>query len=363
METIALINQKGGVGKTTTAANLAAALAARGWTIAMVDLDPQAHLTMHFGVDPDQHNGGTYEILTQDLPLLDAMVEVGPNLSIVPSSLDLAGAEIELASVVGREQLLGDRFEADDLPYDFVLVDCPPSLSLLTLNALAAADEVLIPLQPHFLALQGLGKLLETVALVRRRINPRLTVGGIVLCMYESNTRLASEVTDDVASFLAAQDDPNTPWAATKLYDTRVRRNVKLAECPSFGESIFHYAPGCPGARDYEALAEEFLVAHGMVPNPPQVTEADEAEQGGEGEGFSAAHGAAADVPGATEAAPAEHDAEAAGEGQSGTRVEGRPSPFVVADPPPALPRPPASEPVREQPGVGESPDEGDRAE
>ena len=334
MQTIALINQKGGVGKTTTAANLAAALAARGLKIAMIDLDPQGHLTMHFGVDSDAQRGA-YEMLTQDLPLLDAMVEVAPNLSIVPASLDLAGAEIELASVVGREQLLRDRFEAEALPYDYVLIDCPPSLSLLTLNALATADEVLIPLQPHFLALQGLGKLLETVALVRRRINPRLTVGGIVLCMYESNTRLASEVTDDVASFLAAQDDPNTPWAAARLYETRIRRNVKLAECPSFGESIFHYAPGCPGARDYEALAEEFLAAHGT----------------------------------STAAPPAMHDAEPAnaGEpadaGEADAPVEDLPSPFVVADLPPALPRPPASEPVRDQPWAVPAPAERDGVE
>jgi chromosome partitioning protein len=335
MQTIALINQKGGVGKTTTAANLAAALAARGLRIGMIDLDPQAHLTMHFGVDPDQQRRGTYEVLTQEATLLDAMVEVGKNLAILPASIDLAGAEIELAAVVGREQLLLDRFEADDLPYDYVLVDCPPSLSLLTLNALAAADEVLIPLQPHFLALQGLGRLLETVALVRRRINPRLTVGGIVLCLYESNTRLASEVTDDVASFLAAQGDTNAPWAHTRLYATRIRRNVKLAECPSFGQSIFHYAPGCPGAQDYEALAEEFLAAHGVTVEAPELA-----------------------------AAAAEHDAEEpADEEASGLPAEGRPTPFVAADPPPPLPRPPAPEPVRDQPWVVPAPPQRDRGQ
>ncbi len=323
MRTVALINQKGGVGKTTTVANLAAALAARGLKIAMIDLDPQTHLTMHFGVEPDGAHGGAYEVLTQELPLLDAMVEAAPNLSIVPASLDLAGAEIELAAVVGREQLLADRFAAANLPYDYVLVDCPPSLSLLTLNALAAADEVLIPLQPHFLALQGLGKLLETVALVRRRINPRLTVGGIVLCMYESNTRLASEVTEDVAAFLAAQDDSNTPWARAKLYETRIRRNVKLAECPSFGESIFTYAPGCPGAQDYEALADEFLAAHGATP-----------------------------VTG-----------EANGQGEPQTPEEVRLTPFVVPDTPPALPSPPASEPLRDRPWAVPAPPERDQAE
>ncbi|NLF29516.1 MAG: AAA family ATPase [Planctomycetes bacterium] len=340
MQTIALINQKGGVGKTTTAANLAAALAARGLRIGMIDLDPQSHLTMHFGIDPDGQRGGAYEVLTQDLPLGAAMVEVAPGLSIVPASLDLVGAEIELAAVVGREQLLRDRFEAEDLPFDYVLMDCPPSLSLLTLNALAAADEVLIPLQPHFLALQGMGKLLETVALVRRRINPRLRVGGIVLCMYESNTRLASEVTDDVAAFLAAQNDPAAPWAEAKLYAARIRRNVKLAECPSFGQSIFHYAPGCPGAQDYDALAEEFLAAHGATAQD------------------AAAPDTGAEAPQATDAAA--HEAEPSGQDEPEAPADDRPARFVVADLPRALPAP---EPLRDPPWAAPAEPQRDRAE
>ncbi len=262
MRTIAMINQKGGVGKTTTVANLGAALADRGRNVALIDMDPQSHLTMHFGVEPSSELPGIYDMLTEQAKFSDVSIELRENLSVVPANIDLAGAEVELVSTVGREQLLYDRLIEEPLGYDYVVIDCPPSLGLLTLNALAAADEVVIPLQPHFLALQGLGKLLETVSLVRRRINPRLRVSGILLCMYESATRLAAEVTDDVAGFLATHGDPDAPWAGAKLFDTRIRRNIKLAECPSFGESIFHYAPASHGATDYDALAEEFLVMH-----------------------------------------------------------------------------------------------------
>ena len=259
MRVIAMINQKGGVGKTTTVANLAAALAARGFTVGLIDADPQAHLTMHFGLEPGAHTPGTYELLTDSAKIAQAAVYVEPGIWLVPSSIDLAGAEIELVSTVGREQLLADRLAEGPPACDFVLMDCPPSLGLLTLNALAAADEVIIPLQPHFLALQGLGKLLETVALVQRRINPRLRVSGVVFCMFESNTRLAGEVVDDVEQFLAGQHDTNAPWAGAKLFETRIRRNIKLAEAPSFGQTIFRYEPHSNGATDYDCMAEEFL--------------------------------------------------------------------------------------------------------
>jgi len=262
MRVIAMINQKGGVGKTTTTVNLAASLAARGLDVAAIDMDPQSHLTIHFGLDPSADAPGMYEVLSETATLTEAAVSAGPHLWVVPASIDLAGADIELASTVGREQLLADRFAAAPLPCEYVFIDCAPSLGLLTLNALAAADEVIIPLQPHFLALQGLGELLQTVALVRRRINPRLRVSGVVLCMFESNTRLAAEVTDDVSSFLNDQSDPQSPWASAKLFETRIRRNVKLAECPSFGQTVFTYAPNCHGAEDYQRLADELLTLH-----------------------------------------------------------------------------------------------------
>ena len=256
---IAVTNQKGGVGKTTTVANLGAALAQRGLNVCLLDLDPQAHLTMHFGIDPTSATITIYDVLTADAPLSQSAVLVEPHLTVVPSIIDLAAAEVELAGAVGRERVLADALAAEPLPYDLLLVDCPPSLGLLTLNALAAAKEVLIPLQPHFLALQGLGKLLETVALVQRRINAELRVFGIVLCMYESGTRLAAEVAEDVRQFLAAARGNDCPWSQTRVFTTRVRRNIKLAECPSHGTTIFHYDPLSRGATDYQALAEEFL--------------------------------------------------------------------------------------------------------
>lgn len=279
MRIIAMINQKGGVGKTTTVANLASALASRGLQIGLIDMDPQSHLTIHFGVEPGTPELGTYEVLADGASLAEAMVSVEERVRLVPASIDLAGAEIELVSTVGREQLLADRFREAALELDYVLMDCPPSLGLLTLNALAAADEVIIPLQPHFLALQGLGKLLETVALVQKRINPRLRVLGVVFCMFESSTRLAGEVVDDVERFLTAQNDPASPWCGAKLFETRIRRNIKLAEAPSFGKTIFYYEPYSHGATDYDCLAEEFLQMHqhvaGDLPVPPPQPVAD----------------------------------------------------------------------------------------
>jgi len=260
VKVIAVINQKGGVGKTTTVANLGSALAARGVRVCLIDLDPQAHLTLHYGIEPGS-GASMYDVLTNGKPLLDAAVSGQENnVTVVPSVVDLAAAEVELVTTVGREQILRDQLRVPDpLPFDLVLIDCPPSLGLLTLNALAAADEVLIPLQAQFLVLQGLGKLLETVSLVQRRINPPLRVGGVVLCMYESNTRLSGEVVADVTGFLEAHRGSNVPWSGAKLFASVIRRNIKLAECPSHGQTIFRYEPGSRGAEDYAALADEFI--------------------------------------------------------------------------------------------------------
>jgi chromosome partitioning protein len=256
MRRIAVINQKGGVGKTTTAVNLAAALAERGERVLMVDLDPQTHLTLHTGLDPAGGAGSVYEVLTQNRSLSDVRVAVTERLWAIGSHIDLAAAELELAGVVGREVILRDALEAHTEVYDYVLLDCPPSLGLLTLNALAAATEVFIPLQPHYLALHGLGKLLETVALVRRRINPDLRVTAIIVCMHEAGTRLAAEVLADIETFLAGAQNRQTPWSEARMLDPMIRRNIKLAECPSYGQTIFQYAPTCHGAEDYRALAE-----------------------------------------------------------------------------------------------------------
>src|SRR5207253_2056730 len=202
MRRIAIINQKGGVGKTTTAVNLAAALAGCGRRVCVIDLDPQAHATTHLGVEPDGTAASMYDVLVRNRPLADVRRKVADNLWVAASDINLAAAEVELAGVVGREVILRDLLLQDEGAFDFVFMDCAPSLGVLTLNALAAANEVFIPLQPHFLALHGMGKLLETTALVAKRINPSLRVTGVVLCLYESSTRLAQEVVRDLQDYL-----------------------------------------------------------------------------------------------------------------------------------------------------------------
>ena len=265
MRRIAIINQKGGVGKTTTAVNLAAALAQCGRRVCILDLDPQAHATTHLGIEPDGKSSSMYDVLINSRPLADVRRQVSEHLWLAGSDINLAAAEVELAGVVGREVILRDQLLQDNETFDFVLIDCAPSLGVLTLNALSAANEVFIPLQPHFLALHGLGKLLETTALVAKRINPALKVTGIVLCLYESSTKLAQEVVGDLQDYLDKNGTGNSPWAKARIFATRIRRNIKLAECPSFGQSIFTYAPACHGAQDYMALAQEVLAESSTV--------------------------------------------------------------------------------------------------
>jgi chromosome partitioning protein len=257
MRSIAILNQKGGVGKTTTAVNLSAALAATGQRVCLVDLDPQAHATLHLGLQPSGDQKSIYDALTGDTTLTETILPVLDNLWVVPSHIDLAAAEVELVGVVGREIILRDKLAEVADQFDYVFIDCPPSLGILTLNALAAVDEVVLPLQPHFLALHGLSKLLQTIDLVARRLNERLKLSGVVYCMYDSGTRLAAEVVHDVDQFLQTARKPRTPWAETRTFQTRIRRNIRLAEAPSFGKSIFHYAPASHGAADYEQLARE----------------------------------------------------------------------------------------------------------
>jgi len=262
MKCIAVINQKGGVGKTTTAANLGVALARRRKRVLLIDLDPQAHLTIHLGTDPDSPHPNSYTLLTDQQPLCDVWRAVEERLWMIPSHLDLAAAETELASVIGRETLLKDALDELGDHFDYVLIDCPPSLGVLTLNGLCAANEVLIPMQAHFLALQGVSKLLQTIEVVHRRINPGIRVRGVLLCMYEASTRLGTEVAQDLSSFFAESREGQTPWSTASLLETVIRRNIKLAECPSHGLSVFDYAPRSHGALDYASLADELLAIY-----------------------------------------------------------------------------------------------------
>jgi chromosome partitioning protein len=257
MRRIAIINQKGGVGKTTTAVNLAAALARQNHRVCVLDLDPQAHATTHLGLSPDGKAPSIYDVLIDSKPLAEVRRQVADNLWVVGADISLAAAEVELAGQVGREVILRDLLLQDGDAFDYVLMDCAPSLGVLTLNALSAANEVFVPLQPHFLALHGLGKLFETTALVARRINPAVRITAIVLCLYDSGARLSQEIVNDLEAYLEKSRGAAVPWANARIFATRIRRNIKLAECPSFGQSIFQYAPKCPGAEDYAALARE----------------------------------------------------------------------------------------------------------
>lgn len=269
MRIIALMNQKGGVGKTTTTVNLGAALAESGRRVCLVDLDPQAHLTINYGVEPTRDACSIYNVLTEDRGITEAMRRVDDRVALIPSSIDLAAAEIELVSVMGREIILKERLEAASLgtEFDYMLLDCPPSLGILTINALACADEVIIPMQPHFLALQGVAKLLETVQLVNRRMNPTLRVGGIVLTMFDGQAKLSTEVVNELKHFIDAAEGKPLPWAGARIFATRIRRNIKLAECPSFGKTIIGYDPASNGAQDYRALAAE-VIAMTEPPRP-----------------------------------------------------------------------------------------------
>jgi chromosome partitioning protein len=259
---IALINQKGGVGKTTTTVNLGAAIAQAGHRVLLIDLDPQAHLTLHVGIDPASLEASVYDLLIEpDTSAFEIVRQVTDRLAVLPAEVDLAGAEQELSSLPDRHTRLRNKLQPITDAFDYVLLDCPPSLGMLTINGLAAAREVIVPMQAHFLALQGLSKLLETVQLVRQKLNTSLRVSGVVLAMHESHTNLAAEVVNDLQQFFDAARKFAMPWSHARIYQPPVRRNIKLAECPSFGQSIFQYAPTCPGAADYLKLAEDVMGA------------------------------------------------------------------------------------------------------
>jgi chromosome partitioning protein len=283
---IALLNQKGGVGKTTTTVNLGAAMAEVGRSVLVVDLDPQAHATLHLGQDPGSSDASVYDVLLE--PMADpraAVRRLTPNIALVPSETDLAAIEPELAAAHDRQGRLARAMQAIAPGFDVVLIDCPPSLGLLTVNALVAAHEVLVPMQAHFLALQGVGKLLETVRLVAGALNPSLRVAGVVLCMHDANTTHTQEVVADLSAFFDAAREKPVPWRDAVVFRPPIRRNIKLAECPSFGRTIFDYSPTAAGAADYRALARSILglpsAAPAVEPPAPAVVVASPAPPAG----------------------------------------------------------------------------------
>lgn len=243
---IALVNQKGGVGKTTSTKNIGAGLTALGKKVLVIDLDPQANLTYSLGVSAHDTNNTIYEVLKGEIRVKDAIIVKDNGLHILPSSINLSGAEIELSGTAGRELLLKEALSDLKGQYDYILLDCPPSLGLLTLNALTTAREIFIPLQAEFLALQGMSKLIETIEVIKKRLNPELKVTGIIGTLYDSRKRLNREVIDKIKGYFG-----------DKLFKTMIRDNISLAEAPSFGQDIFTYREDSKGAEDYKNLCKE----------------------------------------------------------------------------------------------------------
>ena len=247
--TIVIANQKGGVGKTTTSINLSAALAEQGQKVLVIDMDPQGNTTSGLGVEKDEVENTVYELLLEECTIQECMQkEIFENLSILPANINLAGAEIELISAENKEYLLKNTLDEVKDQYDFIIIDCPPSLNLLTINSMCAGDTVLVPIQCEYYALEGLSQLMHTIDLVKERLNPNLEMEGVVFTMYDARTNLSLQVVESVKNNLNQ-----------KVYKSIIPRNVRLAEAPSYGMPITKYDKRSTGAESYRLLAEEVI--------------------------------------------------------------------------------------------------------